>query len=320
MSIAIFGAAGAIGRSVAAELDVRKIPFRAVGRSTTRLSQAFGRLETPHELVGADLTDLESARRAARGAETIVYTVGVPYEHFELHPQMMRTALEAALAEGVRSLLLVSNVYAYAAGTGGLVDEAYPRTPPSRKGQFRKEQEDLLLEAHAAGRIRGAVLHLPDFYGPDAEGSLAYQIFAAALAEKIANVLAPIDTPHEFVYTPDVGPVILDLIAKDAAWGAHWNLAGPALISVRDFATHVFRSAATKPRLLPANRTMLTALGYFNPLMRELVEMSYLQSNPVNLDDSRLRALLGQVAKTSYHDGIGYTVQCLRRRPLQAIA
>ena len=65
---------------------------------------------------------------------------------------------------------------------------------------------------------------------------------------------------------------------------------------------------------------MLTALGYFNPLMRELVEMSYLQSTPVNLNDARLRALLGTIAKTSYHDGIGYTIQELRRRPAPAVA
>jgi nucleoside-diphosphate-sugar epimerase len=185
---------------------------------------------------------------------------------------------------------------------------------------LRKEQEDLVLEAHGAGRIRGAVLHLPDFYGPDAELSLAHIIFTAALAGRFANVLAPIDTPHEFVYTPDVGPVVLDLIAQERAFGAHWNLAGPALITVRDFATNAFRSAATKPRLLPANRTMLSALGYFNPLMRELVELNYLQTNPVNLDDSRLRALIGPIAKTSYHDGIGCTIQAMRRRPAQAIA
>jgi nucleoside-diphosphate-sugar epimerase len=314
MSIAIFGAAGAIGRSLAAELEARRMPFRAVGRSESRLAEAFGRLDTATEIVTADLADPDAARRAARGVETIVYAVGVPYAQFELHPQLMRTTLEAAQAEGVRSLLLVSSVYAYAPGTGGLVDESYPRTPPSRKGRLRKEQEDLVLAAHAAGRIRGAVLHLPDFYGPDAELSLANQIFSAALAGKMANVLAPIDTPHEFVYAPDVGPVILDLIARDEAWGKHWNLAGPALITVRDFATQVFRSAGTKLRLLPANRSMLAALGFFNPLMRELVELSYLQSTPVNLDDRRLRALLGPIRKMSYHDGIGYTIETIRRR------
>ena len=31
---------------------------------------------------------------------------------------------------------------------------------------MRKEQEDLLLAADAAGRIRGAVLRLPDFMAP----------------------------------------------------------------------------------------------------------------------------------------------------------
>src|SRR5579871_5273485 len=110
--VAIFGAAGPIGRYVGEELERRGVPFRAVGRTRSRLDEVFGKL--PHaELVAADLTDLGGATQAARGVDTIIYAVGVPYNAFHLHPQMMRTTLDAAAAAGVQRLVVVSGVYSY---------------------------------------------------------------------------------------------------------------------------------------------------------------------------------------------------------------
>jgi nucleoside-diphosphate-sugar epimerase len=41
--------------------------------------------------------------------------------------------------------------------------------------------------------------------------------------------------------------------------------------------------------------------------------MMYLTETPVLLDDSKLRAKLGAVHKTSYDDGIRQTLACLRQ-------
>jgi hypothetical protein len=49
---------------------------------------------------------------------------------------------------------------------------------------------------------------------------------------------------------------------------------------------------------------MLRLLGDFNPTLRELVEMHYLMTDPLILDDSALRELLGTLEKTSYDDGV----------------
>ena len=52
--VALFGASGAMGQSVAPELERRGIPYRVVGRSRQKLQQAFGGL--PHaEIFPADL-------------------------------------------------------------------------------------------------------------------------------------------------------------------------------------------------------------------------------------------------------------------------
>jgi uncharacterized protein YbjT (DUF2867 family) len=109
---ALFGAAGAIGRSIAAALRQAGRPYRVVGRSAAPLTGSFG--DDPlAEIVTWNPDDAESVRGAAHGIETIVYLVGVNYWQFKLHPQLMAKTLAGAVAEGVEHLLLIGTVYPY---------------------------------------------------------------------------------------------------------------------------------------------------------------------------------------------------------------
>jgi nucleoside-diphosphate-sugar epimerase len=308
---AIFGAAGAIGQAVAPEFERRGIPFRVVGRSRSRLQAAFGNLAHA-EIFDADLADLRSAGAAARGVDTIIYTVGLPYPAFDLHPGLMRTTIEAAAAMQVARLVLVSNVYSYGVPRASHVAETHPREPVARKGKFRKQQEDLVLEAHTKGRLQGMVVRLPDFYGPHADLSLANPIFRAALAGKTANWLGPVNAPHEFVFVPDTGRVIVDLASCAECCGEAWNFGGAGEINAMDFITRVYRAAGRGPKYRSVGRGMLKMMGWFSPLYRELPEMLYLQETPVILDDAKLHAKLGAVHKTSYDEGIRRTLEWMR--------
>src|SRR5262249_810781 len=148
--IAIFGAAGPIGRAVAKELRFRDIPFRAVGRTAAKLQEAFGEMRQA-EIHPADLADLSPATEAACGADTIIYTVGVPYTAFHLHPKLMQTTVDAAVAAGVRNLAVVSSVYSYGVPQTRTVAETHPRNPETVKGRMRKEQEDIAFRAQLEG-------------------------------------------------------------------------------------------------------------------------------------------------------------------------
>lgn len=191
--------------------------------------------------------------------------------------------------------------------------ETHPREPHTVKGRYRKDQEDVALAAHREGRLRTLVVRLPDFYGPYAENSLAHEIFKAALASKTANWLGPATTPHEFVFVPDAGRVIVDLAAREDAWGEAWNLAGPGEITGAEFIEKVYRAAGGPPRFRTVGRGMLTVAGWFSPFMRELPEMLYLQETPVLLDDSKLQRLLGPLRKTPYEEGIRETAEWTKK-------
>lgn len=306
--IALFGAAGAIGHSIAAALAGRGQPYRVVGRDAARLHQAFG-ADPLAEIVAWDPDSPASVQAAASGIDTLVYMVGVDYWRFDLHPELLRKTLDGALAAGVRQFILIGTVYPYGRVQGGNpVSEDHPRAPHTFKGRMRKAQEDLLMQADAAGRIRATVLRLPDFYGPGVQASLLHRAAQAAVSGGTADMIGPIDAPHEFVYVPDVGPVVARLADTPAAFGRIWHLAGAGATTQRELVLEMERQTGRRLRLRIAGKGMLRLLGLFNPFMRELVEMHYLMTDPLILDDAALQRLIGPIRKTPYAEGIRQTL------------
>jgi nucleoside-diphosphate-sugar epimerase len=276
------------------------------------LRRDFGAYEHLAEFRAADLRDPKAAAEAAAGVDTIFYLVGVPYTQFEQHPKLTRITLDAATAAGVRRFVHLGTVYPYGKPQSNPVDESHPRNPETFKGRMRKEQEDLVFAADGKHGLRTTILRPPDFYGPNSELSYLRSIFDAALKGGTANVIGPIDGPHEFTFVPDVAAALIALAGKEEAYGQAWNVAGPGLITTRRFAELVFAEVQKQPRLRVANKTMLRLMGIFSPFMREVVEMHYLWTTPVVLDDRRLRQLLPGLQKTSYEEGIQITLNSLR--------
>lgn len=309
---ALFGGGGAIGHSIATALTSQGRDYRVVGRSEAKLRSAFG-ADHRAEIVTWNPEDPASVRAAARDVDTLIYLVGVDYTKFELHPILMRKTLDGAIAAGVQRVVLIGTVYPYGRAVATPVREDHPRNPHTFKGRMRKEQEDALLEADAAGKIRGTILRLPDFYGPGVDKSFLQSIFAAAANGGRAQVIGPIGRPHEFIYVPDVGSVVLALADEPRAYGRWWHLAGTGTITVRQVAEQAFALAGRKPRMTVVSKTMLRLIGLFNPSLREVVEMHYLVTDPVILDDSALRGLLGDIKKTPYGEGIRRSVEAAKK-------
>ncbi|AVP58989.1 NAD-dependent epimerase/dehydratase family protein [Pulveribacter suum] len=307
-TLALFGACGPIGQSIAAALSAQGRRFRVVGREAGRLQAAYG-ANPLAECVTWNPDSPASIRAAARGVDTLVYLVGVPYWHFDRHPQLMQRTLQAAIDAGVRRVVLIGTIYPYGRVQGGNpVREDHPRQPHTFKGRMRLAQEELLLQAHAAGRIQATVLRLPDFYGPGVLTSLLHGAACAAVRGGTADMLGPIDAPHEFLYVPDAGPVVVRLADTPAAYGRTWHLAGAGATTQRALVQEMERLTGRPLKLRVAGRGTLRLLGLFSRLMREMVEMHYLLSEPLLMDDSALSQLIGPLRKTSYAEGIRQTL------------
>ncbi len=305
--VGLFGAAGAAGQSIAAALSAAGRRYRAIGRSRPPLEAAFGR-DPNAEIATWNPDDPSSIAAAAAGLQTAVYLVGVPYDQFASHPPLMRKTLAGLVAAGVERLILIGTVYPYGRPRGNPVTEAHPREPHTFKGQMRLAQENLVLDAHGQQGLSTLVLRLPDFYGPGVDRSFLHGAFEGAARGARAQMVGPIDVPHEFVFMPEVGPVIETLTQTPQAYGRVLHLGGAGTITQREVAARAYALAGREPKLTIAGKSMLRVLGLFHPVMRALVEMHYLLTDPVVLDDSALQALIGPIKKTSYDEGIRASV------------
>jgi len=308
MKVAILGATGSIGPVAARALIDRGHTVRAVARDESRLAQSCPGAEP----FAADLADPKQASAALAGMDAALFSIGLPYPDFGRYPLLTRNAVDAASAAGVREFLLIGTIYPYGLGRTARIAEDHPREPHTRKGRARNEQLDIVLDAHGA-TLRTAALLLPDFYGPNLQNTYLTAVFDGAVSGRAAPVVGPVDRPHEFVFVPDVGPVIVDLFEDPFAFdGSAYHLGGAGTIVPRAMFERAYEIGGHRPRLIVAGATLQRILGIANPVMREMVEMNYLWSEPLVLDDSKLARVIGPLRKTSYDDGIRAGVEAAR--------
>jgi nucleoside-diphosphate-sugar epimerase len=317
--IGLFGAAGAAGQSIAHALSAAGRPYRVIGRGRAALQASFGH-DPLAEIVTWNPEDPASIAAAAAGLQTAVYLVGMPYDQFAQHPALMQKTLDGLRAAGVQRLILIGTVYPYGRARSQPVTESHPREPHTFKGKMRLAQENLVIDAHGRSGLESLVLRLPDFYGPGVERSFLHGVFTGATLSKRAQMIGPIDVPHEFVFMPDVGPVVERLSRTPEAFGRVLHLAGAGTITQREIAARAYALAQREPKLMVANKTMLRVMGLFDPMLRELVEMHYLLTDPVVLDDTALTTPIGPIRKTSYEAGIAQSFAAAQRMTRHAAA
>lgn len=312
-TVGLFGAGGAMGHALAPRLEQLGVPYRTIGRDAGRLRREFPNAEA----VAADFLTGEGLAEAAKGVDTVFYLAGAPYTKFELHPIMTKNALASARSAGVKRFVHIAPVYSYGPAQTMPVSDSSPHRPTTRKGRFRLQQEQLLLSENG-NDMRALVVHLPDFYGPNADNSLANYFINEAVAGKTATFVGPLSADREFVFVPDAAAPLLQLAVSDEAYGRCWNLGAYSKITGAQFSALVFRTIGRPERRRSASKLLLRVAGLFDPTMRELVEMYYLYSSGFVLDDTDLQKFLGKVDKTPYEDGLRLTLDWIANRPAKS--
>jgi len=172
----------------------------------------------------------------------LIYLVGVPYNHFELHPVLMRKTLDGAIAEGVERVVLIGTVYPYGLPTTTPVTEAHPRNPHTFKGKMRKAQEDELLKAHAEGEDTGDDTSSARLLRADGGQELSATRCLRPAVRGGTGEYGGADRygRMSLCMCRMLGRCVLQLAAKPEAYGRWWNFAGPGAMSQREIADEVF--------------------------------------------------------------------------------
>jgi nucleoside-diphosphate-sugar epimerase len=299
---------GPLGLAVARSLAAGGERVRAVSRS--------GRADLPGgvEVLPANVAEPDQARLACDGAAVVYHCTNPPYAKWpEPHPPLMQAIIGGASSTGAK-LIFGDNLYAYGPVDGPLTEDL-PQAATGPNGRTRARIAQDLMDAHQAGRVRAAIGRGSDFFGPHArQSTVGDQVFARALAGKLARVLGDPDLPHTVTYIEDFARALVTLGAREEALGGIWHVPNDQTITLRRFVELVFEEAGRPARLQTAPSWGLALAGLFNPTIRAVREQLFQVERPWEVDSSKFEQTFGLRA-TPLQAAIRATVAWFREYP-----
>ncbi len=303
----ILGATGPTGSHLAAALNRRSIRHRAVSRNRENLEKWF--VASGGELVEADAMDADELVRAIDGFRLVYDCMGVPDEEMVRYPVMARNLAIASAKTGAK-IVHVSSYASYLPLVYLPLDEEHPREDGPDWVRYRREGEDVLL---AAG---GAVVNLPDMYGPLVHGAPLQRAIEEAFAGKTIEWVGPTDIEREYVYAADAMEAVVRLSYHLEAFGQRWIVGGSGAISAERLAEIASKRLKRKVRVSSVSPLKLRLKALFDEKARNLVQAEAVYKKPVTFNNDKLRALIGDIPIESYPQGVAKTIEWLERRRL----
>jgi nucleoside-diphosphate-sugar epimerase len=303
----VLGITGGIGGEVARVLLARGWRVRALHRKPDEAAASTG-LGEAVEWIKGDAMSRGDVMGAAAGAAVIVHGVNPPKYHnwAGLVLPMLENIIAAAKAEGAR-VLFPGTIYNFGPDAFPRLSEASPQNPLTRKGRIRVRMEERLQEAAAEG-ARVLIVRAGDYFGPRA-GNTWFSQGLLAGQRKVRAVFypGPRDLGHAWGYLPDLAETMARLLEQDARLADFevFHFRGLWLARGADMAAAVCRADGISTRRIHAFPWWCVRLAApFVEVCREMLEMRYLWNTPVELDNTKLRALIGAEPHTGLDEAV----------------
>jgi nucleoside-diphosphate-sugar epimerase len=319
----VIGATGGIGGEVAHALLADGWRVAGLARSPEDAARRAGWVGDVEWVAGDAMREADVVA-AARGAKIIFHGANPPgYKNWRgLAIPMLRHSIAAARAAGAR-LIFPGNVYNFGPDAGAVVAETAPQHPRTRKGRIRVEME-AMLEAAANEGGRALIIRAGDFFGPHQPASW-FKDAMVKPGRPLKSVTYPgaREAGHAWAYLPDLAATIVRLAAIEDSlpaferlhFGGHWLPRGVQM-------AEAIAGAAGNPNLPIRNLpwALIYVAAPFSTFLREALEMRYLWRVPLRLDNSKLRALLGEEPHTRLDQAVKDTLAALNCLPAAAPA
>ena len=220
--------------------------------------------------------------------------------------------------------MLPGTIYNFGPDAFPLVGESAPQNPHTRKGAIRKAME-ARLEAASREGVPVLIVRAGDFFGPHAGNSwFAQGLVKPGQPLRAVTYPGKRDVGHAWAYLPDLAETIARLLERQADlgvferfhFGGHWFDRGVEMAEATRRAAGI---PAAPIRRFPWFVVYLGAP--FVETFREMLEMRYLWSTPVQLDNRKLVAFLGEEPHTPLDQALRESLRglgCLDRPGLGA--
>ncbi|WNR44517.1 NAD-dependent epimerase/dehydratase family protein [Paenibacillus roseipurpureus] len=303
----IFGT-GPLGMAVMRELKRRGVErIRMVNRSG-RLSE-----EAAVEVARGDASQLAETVELCKDAAVVYHCAHPGYTNWPTQfPGLTRGIMAGAAAAGAK-LIYGDNLYMYGQVNQPLT-ENLPHLATGKKGLTRAQMAEELLLAHQSGKLRVAIGRASDFYGPGVkQSSLGDRVFGFALSGKPVDLLGNLDVPHTYTYIDDFARGLVTLGHEDRALGQVWHVPSAKTHTTREMLGLIFDELGSARKIRTSSRGMVTMIGLFHPMLRELKEVFYEFEQPFVVDHSKYLAAFGDQGTTPHDVAIRETVRWYRQ-------
>ena len=300
----ILGAGGAIGKDLARELKKYTDKIRLVSRNPVTVNE-------DDELFAGDLMVPEKVEKAIKGANVAYVTAGLAYNTKvwqEQWPVIMKNVISACKKHKTR-LVFFDNIYAYNPNHLNPMAEETEIFPASKKGKVREEIAQMILDEISNGKLDAMIARAADFYGPGINNSVLNEtVFKNLKAGKRANWFCSVSVKHNFTYTPDAAKATALLGNTESAYGQVWHLPTVAAVPMQQWIDTFAAELNVKSKTMVVSKFMVSLMGLFVPIMREMKEMLYQYDRDYDFDSSKFETVF-KITPTSMEEGIRQVVK-----------
>jgi nucleoside-diphosphate-sugar epimerase len=297
---------GPVGSGVIARLVEQGLPVTVVTRSGSGMT---------HPLVtrlASDAGDADALTKAADGAATIFNCANPPYHQWETAWPPIHQAIMTAAGRTGAGVVMMDNLYAFGPGGSMPMREGDPLRATGTKGATRARMTNELLAAHAAGTLRATLVRASDFFGPGVkDAAFGERAVPKVIAGKKVALLGRIDQPHSMSYMPDVTRTLVTVALDQRSWGSAWHVPNAPAVTQAEFVRIFATAAGTNSTATTVPKFALTAIGMFNPTLRELKETWYQFAEPFVTDSTLTEGTFG-LSATSLEEAARATIDWWR--------
>lgn len=266
----ILGSGGAIGVPLAKELVSYTDKIRLVSRNPEKVNDH-------DELFPADITDPDQVDRAISGSEVVYVTVGFEYNikaWRKKWPPLIRNVIAGCKKYNAK-LVFFDNIYMVDRDHLDDIREDSPIRPTSKKGEVRAQIAGMILDATKGGGINALIARCADFYGPR-NSVLVETVMNNLIRGKKALWLANAGKIHSFTSAIDAAKATALLGNTPDAYNQVWHMPTDRTPRTgKQWVELVAKILNKEPRYSVMPKWMLSFMGLFIPLFRELSEMAY---------------------------------------------
>lgn len=254
--------------------------------------------------------DTAALAAQAHAAQVVVHALSPAYTHKAWRaeaPALMEAAISVS-RQLHATLMLPGNVYNFGEGMPAVLREDTPQAATGFKGRLRVQLEQRLAQATLDGSMRAVVVRAGDFFG-SGTGSWLDQAIAKDLPRGRITWPGPLDVATPWAYLPDLARTLVRVAQERGRLAPFERLhfAGHH-VSAQQW-LHSFTALAAEQGWLPGSGVLrvgrlpwplLRAVSVVMPTFGALAAMRYLWNTPHRLDNTRLRALIGDEPHTPF--------------------